>query len=265
MRAEQLVREGNLQDALEDLQQEIRKQPENSRHRVFLFQLLAVLGQWERVLNQLNVLSDLEVSAWPMLHIYREAIQSEVLRQEIFAGRRQPLLLGEPPDWMAMSLESMRLMGEGRYDLAVSLRNEAFEQAVASSGTINGHAFQWIADADPCLGPVLELILNGRYYWVPFQQVRTITVPEPQDLRDLVWLPAQFVWENGGQAHGLIPTRYVGSERSPDPFIQLARKTEWTELAEGVYRGLGQRMLATDQDEYPLLEVREIHLDSLQG
>jgi type VI secretion system protein ImpE len=261
MRAEHLVREGNLQDALQDLQEHIRKQPENSRHRTFLFQLLVVLGQWERALNQLNVLSDLEVGAWPMLHLYREAIQCEALRQEIFAGRRQPLLLGEPPGWIAMSLESMRLLGAGQCDLALSLRNEAFEQAAESSGTINGHTFKWIADADPSLGPVLELILNGRYYWVPFQQVKAITIPEPEDLRDLVWLPAQFTWANGGQAHGLIPTRYVGSELSQDPSIQLARKTEWVELADGVYRGLGQRMLATDQDEYPLLEVREINVD----
>lgn len=261
MRAEHLVREGKLQDALRDLQEHIRKQPENSRYRIFLFQLLVILGHWERALNQLQVLSDLEVGTWPMLHIYQEAIQCEALRQEIFAGRRQPLLLGEPPEWIAMSLEAMRLMGEGKHNLALSLRNEAFEQAAESSGSINGRPFKWIADADPSLGPVLELILNGRYYWVPWQQVKAITIPEPQDLRDLVWLPAALTWANGGQAHGLIPARYVGSERAQDPFIQLARKTEWVELADGVHRGLGQRMLATDQDEYPLLDVREINID----
>lgn len=261
MRAEQLVREGNLQGALDDLQKEIRKQPENSSYRAFLFQLLAVLGQWDRALNQLNVLSDLDAGTWPMLHIYREAIQCEALRQDIFAGLRRPLLLGEPPPWMAMSLEAVRLVGEGRYDLAASLRNEAFEQAAESSGTINGQPFQWIADADTCLGPVLEVILNGRYYWVPFQQVKAISIPEPQVLRDLVWLPAQFTWSNDGQAHGLIPTRYVGSEQAQDPLIQLARKTEWVELAEGVYRGMGQRMLATDQEEYPLMDVRAILVD----
>lgn len=261
MRAEQLVREGKLQDALQDLQQQIRSQPENSRYRSFLFQLLAVLGQWERALTQLNVMSDLDPATLPMLHVYREAINCEALRREIFAGRRQPLLLGEPPEWMALSLESMRLMGEGRYDLAVSLRNEAFEQAAESSGTINDRPFQWIADADSCLGPVLEIILNGRYYWVPFQQVKTIKTESPKDLCDLIWLPAQFTWINGGHAQGLIPARYVGSERAQDPLIQLGRKTEWLELADGVYQGLGQRMLTTDQEEYPLLDVRRINMN----
>jgi len=261
MRAEQLVREGKLQDALHDLQDHIRKQPENSRYRTFLFQLLAILGEWDRAVTQLNVVSNLEPSAWPMLHIYSEAIQCEALRKDIFAGRRQPLLLGEPPEWIAMSLESMRLMGEGQYEHALAMRNEAFEQAPESVGTINGKSFKWIADADARLGPVIEVILNGRYYWVPYQQIKEINLVEPSDLRDLVWLPAEFTWANGGQAHALIPVRYAGSESSQDPSIQLSRKTEWSELAEGVYQGAGQRMLATDVDEYPLLEVRRISID----
>ncbi len=261
MQAENLVREGNLQGALLDLQEQVRGEPGNSGFRTFLFQLLAVLGQWERALNQLNAVSELDAATWPMLHIYREAIQCEVLRREIFAGLRQPLLLGEPPQWMAMLLESMRLMGEGRYDLAAPLRDGAFEQAEESRGSIDGEPFEWIADGDSRLGPVLEVILNGRYYWVPFQQVREMAVPEPKNLRDLVWLPARFTWTNGGHALGLIPTRYPGSEASTDSAIQLARKTEWVEPAEGMHEGLGQRLFVTDRDEYPLLDVRRITMD----
>lgn len=261
MQAEQLVREGKLQEALQDLKEQVRKQPENSRYRIFLFQLLAVLGEWERAFNQLNVLSDLDVTTLPMLHIYKEAIQCEPLRREIFAGRKKPHLLGEPPEWVATLLESLRLLGEGRYEPALSLRGRAFEQAPGSSGTINGQPFEWIADADSSLGPMIEVILNARYYWVPFQQINAVTIPEPKDLRDKVWLPAQFTWANGGHAHGLIPARYAGSEDSQDPMIQLGRKTDWLPLADGVYRGLGQRMLATDLDEYPLLDIRQILME----
>lgn len=258
MLAENMVREGKLQDALKNLQEEVRKQPENGRYRAFLFQLLAVLGQWERSLTQLNVVSDLDPKSWPMLHIYSEAIRCEALRKEIFAGRQKPMLLGEPPEWIAMALESMRLMGEGRFDLALSMRDDAFDLAPASPGTINGQPFEWIADADSSMGPVIEVILNGNYYWVPFQQIREIKLIEPTDLRDLVWMPGEFTWTNGGQAHALIPVRYCGSELSNDPLIQLGRKTDWKELSNGVHQGLGQRMFVTDQDEYPLLEVRQI-------
>ena len=56
------------------------------------------------------------------------------------------------------------------------------------------------------------------------------------------------------------PTRYPGSESSEDNQIRLARKTEWLEKAEEVYLGLGQRMLATNEEEFPLMAVREIRL-----
>ena len=260
MYAEEYFRDGNLHGAMEELQERIRTQPENSKHRIFLFQLLAVLGQWQRALSQLTVLYTLETSTWPMVYTYREAVQCEVLRAEIFAGRRKPLIFGEPPQWMAWLCESLRLMGERRFDQALPLRNQAFELAVESSGTIDKQPFKWIADADSRLGPVLEVILNGRYYWVPFQQIRAIDIAPPEDLRDLVWLPAQFTWVNDGQALGLIPTRYPGSENAQDSAIQLARKTEWKELAEDVYQGLGQRMLATDQNDHPLLDVRELRI-----
>jgi type VI secretion system protein ImpE len=41
----------------------------------------------------------------------------------------------------------------------------------------------------------------------------------------------------------------------------LARKTEWLSGKDGACSGLGQRMLATDQGDYPLLEIRSIAFD----
>lgn len=261
MLAEEYFRNGNLDGALKELQKQIRNQPENSRLRVFLFQLLVVLGQWKRALDQLEVLDNLEQSSWPLVHIYREAIRCEVSRDDIFAGRQKPMILGEPPQWIALLLESLRLVGDAQYGPAIALRDQAFELAAENCGMIDQKSFSWIADADSRLGPVLEIILNGRYYWAPFQQIRAIKITAVADLRDLVWLPAQFTWANGGETYGLIPTRYPGSENTQDPALQMARKTEWVELAKGFHRGLGQRMLATDQDEYPLLDVRSVTIN----
>ena len=260
MLAEEHFHDGNLQGALEELQVQIRKQPENSQYRIFFFQILVVLGQWKRALNQLNVLEKLDKDTWPMVQMYQSAIQCEVLRAEIFAGRQTPLIFGEPPKWMAWLLESLRLTAAGQFDQAVALRDQAFDLATTCAGTLDERPFTWIADADSRLGPVLELILNGRYYWAPFEQIRLVNIPEPVDVRDLVWLPAQFVWANGGEAVGLIPTRYPGSENATDSALQLSRTTQWREMADGIHQGVGQRMLATDQDDYPLLDVRLVKI-----
>lgn len=263
MPADVSVREGHLQEALAELQQQVRDDPANSKHRIFLFQLLAVLGDWNRAMTQLQVAGEMDASALAMAQAYREALKCEVLRGEIFAGERAPLVFGEPEQWIALVMEALKLSARGQHAQARKLRDLAFEAAPTSSGAIDGRRFEWIADADTRLGPILESIVNGRYYWVPFQRILRIQVDQPTDLRDLVWMPAHFSWMNGGEAVGLIPTRYPGSERSEDSQIRMGRRTEWKELAEDMYAGLGQRMLATESGEFSLMDVRDIQLDAI--
>src|SRR5262249_40017356 len=125
----------------------------------------------------------------------------------------------------------------------------------------DGQDFAWLADADSRFGPVLEVIINGRYFWLPFQRVRSIALELPSDLRDCVWMPGRFSFTNKGETVGFIPTRYFGSERSNDPLLKLARKTEWKEISEGTSVGSGQRTLATDSNDYPLMDVRHIRFE----
>ncbi len=279
MTALELLRGGDIEQALVQLQNEVRRNPADFKNRVFLFQLLVVTGQWERALTQLNLTGELDAIALAMVQTYREALRCEVFRQQVFAGKRMPLVFGQPQEWVAHLLESFRLLADGKFPESKRLRDTAFQAAPARTGTIlvgkgldkgkdeaepQGEPFQWIADADPRLGPVLEAIINGKYYWVPLENVRELTIDPPADLRDVVWMPAHFEWINGGETVALLPTRYSGSESSPDPQIRLARKTEWNEAAPDLFVGMGQRMLATDAGEYPLMEVRKIQFD-VQG
>src|SRR5262245_13034867 len=260
MSAEESLQQGNLEQALAQLQDRVRKNPADAKLRIFLFQLLAVLGQWERALTQLKVAGDLDAATLPMVQTYREAIACEALRHEVFAGTRAPLVMGEPERWIALALEALRAAASGNQTQAAELRAEAFDLAPAVAGTLDGNAFEWIADADMRIGPFLELVMNGKYYWAPFHRISHVAIEAPVDLRDLVWTPAQLTFANGGQSVGLIPTRYPNTTDQTDGPLRLARRTNWSEVADGVFEGLGQRVLATDVDEYPLLEVREIAL-----
>ena len=260
MDPEQLLREGALGEALLALQAEVRSKPGRIEPRVFLFQLLAVMGQWDRALTQLEVVGGIDASALAMVQAYREALRCELLRSGVFAGRVSPLVFGDPERWVALLMEALRLMIDGEYVQSEVLRSEAFDLASPTAGMIDGTPCEWIADADSRLGPVLEAIVNGRYYWVPFQRIRTIDLEAPADLRDLVWMPAHFTWSNGGQAVGFIPSRYPSSEASGDSAIRLGKRTEWVAHAGETYLGLGQRMLVTDTGEHALMDIRQIRL-----
>jgi type VI secretion system protein ImpE len=256
--AERAVRDGDLDVALGHLQEQVRKEPANAELRVFLFQLLSVMGQWERALTQLNVAADLDAKALAMAQMYREAIRCELLRAEVFAGKRSPVIFGEPDEWLALLIESLLVTGTARAGQAEELRRRAFDAAPTTAGSIDGESFEWIADADMRLGPVCEAVINGRYYWLPFARLSRVDLDAPADLRDVVWSPAHFQFANGGEAVGVIPTRYAGSEAADDPQIRLARKTVWTEAGPDVYAGLGQRVFTTDGGEHAVMDVRSI-------
>jgi type VI secretion system protein ImpE len=260
--AEQAIRDGELEIALRALQDQVRRSPEKAELRVFLFQLLCVLGQWERAGAQLDVAAELDAKTLAMAQMYREAVRCEMLRADVFAGKRSPVVFGEPDQWLALLIESLLVRNTPRADQSEALRQRAFDEAPTSTGTLDGTAFEWIADADMRLGPVCEAIINGRYYWVPFARLARIDLEPPADLRDVVWMPAHFQFANGGETVGVIPTRYAGSEAVDDPQIRLARKTVWTEVSPDVFWGSGQRILTTDGGEHALMDVRTITINA---
>lgn len=258
---EESVRAGDLAQALHDLQSRVRARPADAKDRVFLFQLLAVLGQWDRALTQLNVAGDLDASALVLRQLYRQALEGEAARRNVFASGTPPVVLGEPAAWMAELLEALRLTAQGHFEKAAELRAQALEAAPTTTGSIDGRRFEWIADADSRIGPCLEIIVDGKYMWAPFDRVQSIRMEPPTDLRDMIWTQAIVTWANGGRTPALIPTRYADTESTQDGTLLMSRRTQWLEKPGGTYLGSGQRMFATDAGEYPLLEVREISLE----
>ena len=247
----------------DDLRRMIQKQPQRSDLRIFLFQIYCVQGEWIKAATQLDVLLELDPSSKPMVETYREALKCEALRREVFDGKRSPLVLGAPQDWLAMMIEALRVDAEGRPEAAAELRARALEAAPTTSGKLDDAPFAWLADADSRIGPVVEAIINGKYYWVPISRLLRIELEKPADLRDFVWAPATLTLENGAANVALIPTRYPGTERESEPALRLARATDWREQPGGAWHGVGQRMLTTDQAEVALLDVRVVALDTV--
>jgi type VI secretion system protein ImpE len=162
---------------------------------------------------------------------------------------------------MALLLQALKLTGEGHLAQAAQLRAQALDAAPTSAGTLNGARFEWLADADSRIGPCFELVVDGKYCWVPVANVRALHFEAPTDLRDVIWAQAAVTWSNGGQVPALMPARYPGSEASPETLHQLSRRTDWEENPGETFIGLGQRMLVTDAGEYPLLDARDIEFD----
>jgi type VI secretion system protein ImpE len=252
-------------EELSKLTEVIRANPSDFKNRVYLAQLLCIVGQWQRALNQLNVAAQLDPIAVAMEQVYAPAIRGEALRTRVFCGQISPMIFGQPDSWVAMLIESHLLGGRGQSKAGALLRAQAFDLAPTRRGHVDGSHFDWIADADARLGPVLEAFVNGRYYWIPFERLARVQIDPPADLRDYVWVPVNLTFVNGGQTLALLPARYPDSQLHQDPAVQWGKKTVWEapdpEANAANWFGFGQRVLCTDVDEYALLSVRDIQFE----
>ena len=104
--ADELVRAGQLQEAIDSLQEQVRRDPANAKNRVFLFQLMAILGQWDRAMTQLNVAAEMDASNLLMAQMCRVALNCEALRATIFSGERSPMVFGEPEEWVGWLVQA---------------------------------------------------------------------------------------------------------------------------------------------------------------
>lgn len=262
MDALETLRSGDLMGSLTILKQDVRKAPRDARLRTFLFQMFCITGEWDRALTQVSVAAELDPLASPMAQTYGAAIRCEVLREKVLRGERSPTVPGDPGTWLPLLIEATRLLAIGEPDRAADLRDAALDAAPETGGHLNHTAFDWIADADPRLGPILEVFINGNYMWVPFERIRAVRLDPPVDLRDQVWMPAHLTWSNDGEADGMIPTRYPGSATSTDPGVALAHRTEWNDTIPNWPLPVGQRVLVTDASEAALMDIRNLALTS---
>lgn len=260
MTAEALLQAGDPQAAQLALQEQVKKHAADAKLRVFLFQLMAVNGQWKRAQAQLEIAGQLDSDADPMVQAYRDVINGELHREAVFEGKSKPLIFGEPEEWVALLVEAQQAFARGEFDLFASLNEQAFDKAETRSGKINGERFNWLADADQRFGPSFEFMFNGQYYWVPMSRVSKLHTEKPTDLRDLIWLPAEVQWINGGKLMVMMPVRYPRLEGVTGAGL-LSRRTDWLEHAEGILEGTGQRIFATDENDYSLLQVRSIEFE----
>ncbi len=262
MTPEELVQTARLTEAMEALKAQVRDAPADASRRFFLFQMLAIDGQWDRALTQLNVAAELDANIALFAHAGRRLLQAEAFREQVFSGVRSPMILGEPGDWIVQLVQSLSHIAAGDWESAQRDRDAAMDAAPLSPGSVDGRAVEFLADADARFGPVFEGVVDDAYYWIPMSNVSRIELEQPSRLRDLMWLPATFVWRNEGVSTGFLFSRYPGTHKSEDDALRLGRGTDWIEAGGGIELGVGQRVLICDGEDIPLVGCKEISFDA---
>jgi len=261
MTAKELFDAGDLTGAIAKIGDELKNDPTDTQRRTFLFEMLVLAGDLERAGKQLDVISRGGPEAEVAVQQYRGALQCEKLRRLCFTEGLRPGLPKNIPAYTDMHLDALAHIRQNRIDEARSLLEQAAGLRPEVNCAINGEMFDDIRDADDLVAPFLEVFTLNNYSWIPWEMVATVTIAPPKHLRDLIWTPASIELTIGSLGQVLLPALYAQSYLHADNQVKLGRVTEWRGDIEGLALASGQRLLATGERDWPLLEIREIQCE----
>ena len=258
MTANELFHAGDVSTAITQVGREVADSPLDYRKRTFLFELLCFAGDLDRAAKQLDVLGEESPDRSLAAQSYRNLIVGEQRRRLLFSEGRVPGLPNHIPPYTNLHIEAVNRIREGHYDEARRLLEDAESSRPAIGGTLNGERFEDLKDADDVLGPFLEVMVADNYSWLPWETVRSVTIPPPRYVRDLVWAPAHIELNFGPLGDVFLPVLYADSYRHPDARVKLGRMTDWRENVNGLALASGQKLLSDGARDWPILEIRQL-------
>src|SRR5258706_2544236 len=258
MGAHDLLKDGRLGAAIEAATQDVKTKPGDVTARIFLFELLAAAGEYERAQKHLDVVTDKSPGMSQGAGSYRGVLAAEVARAKLFArGEGVPQRMTHTPLDPEPNLGALHRLRAGAPGEAAALLEQGGEGRAPRPGTVDGRPFDDWRDVDDLLAPFLEVIANGLYGWIPFAQISRLTFEPPRFLRDLLWRPVTVTLPDGATSAMFVPVRYPGSEAASDDALRLGRGTDWIETG-GVVTGVGQRTFLAGDDPCTIVEASEI-------
>jgi type VI secretion system protein ImpE len=260
MNAGALYKAGQLQQAIDAQVQEVKKNPADPDRRVFLFELLVFAGDLDRARRQLDAVNYGQMDRDQAVLTYRLALAAEQARRQFFREGGSPKFLSDPPEHAKLRLEAADRLREQHWAEAADLLTRADEARPPVQGLLNGKPFTSLRDADDLFASVLEVLFQGSYGWVPFEQIESVALKTPQFPRDLLWFPARLQMRDGTKGDVFLPAIYPGSHEHPDDLIKLGRTVDWPEKESGTVLGVGARLFLVGDDDVPLLDWRELQI-----
>ena len=254
---------GQLQAAIDGQLQAVKADPSDQGKRLFLFELCSFAGDWERARKQIAAIDYPEPDRQLLVSSYQKLLDAEEHRNRVFSQGVMPEFLIPPPEWMFTRLQGVAALAQGN----VTQASEYFAQADVATphvaATVNGNAVEEIRDCDDVFGPVLEVLVNGVYYWVPLEQVDSMTANPPKYPRDLYWMPVRLTMKDGPSGDAFVSVLYHGSTKLEDDNLRLGRGTDWSE-SEPV-RGSGLRLMLVGEDAIPITGLLEFQSSESQS
>lgn len=260
--ASQLYLEGQLEEAISAIQDDIKKDPANTSKRAFLTELLCFAGELERADKQLDIITTQEPEAAAGLAFWRQMIRAEQDRQDFFTSGKAPHFIGEPTPMITSLIKASIAIRGGEYPEAIAQIEAAEESKIGLEIKCNGEIAEDFRDLDDLTSGVLEVMANnGKYYWIDFSQINSIEFLPPSRPIDLLWRKASIDVKEGPDGEVFIPAIYSSNNgNASDALAKLGRKTEWTQDEDKPLRGIGMRAFLVGEEMKTIMDIDTLEI-----
>lgn len=264
MQSSELYSAGKLGEAVSAALAEVKAKPTDLGARLFLAELLCFQGDWERAERQLEAATKQSSDVAIYAGLLRQIIRGEVLREQVFKDGAPPQLIGQLPEDSVLQLEMMAALRSGDKAAATELVSQANEVRQPTAIRCNDALYDDVRDLDDRLAGVVEVItVNGKYYWVPWKNIRSMEFFPPERAADLIWRRVAIDVVDGPEGEVYVPSRYpLTNSDQWDDQLRLGRATTWFGDGDDPVTGAGQRMLMIGSDSLAWLELSKLEAAS---
>lgn len=248
------VEAGQLDEAIEAMNAEVRARPTDVNARANLVELLCYSGNLERADKLLDAISSLDPSTALGIALFRQLVRAEQARGQFYSDGRVPEFLSKPDALCELEMRAAVMMRNGDGEAALKLIEERDALRQPVPGSVDGAAFDDFRDLDDISASHLEVLTaTGKYYWVPLTSVTRIEFRAPERRRDLLWRRANLCVTEGPDGEVYLPTIYWAKDSNVDH--KLGYATDYVGGEDAPISGLGLRSYLVGDDSKTILEM----------
>lgn len=266
MSVSEFIQKGNLAEAVAAATADVKRQPLKPEPRVVLAELMCFSGNLDRADELVEGASKQNRAPVPGLILLRQLLRGEVARQQWYEEGRPPQTKSEPSPELATALQAVVEFRAGDQAAAAdkvgSLAQSHDRQGTLQLTSGEELRFESLRDLNDLTASVAELVSSaGKFFWVPWTEVRRAKFEPVQTLRDVLWRPVEITFTDESTERYFMPCLYSGSARSKVDTFRLGQATDWADLGAGLISGIGLRMFLAGESTPTMFEVADIQFD----
>ncbi|WP_404343652.1 type VI secretion system accessory protein TagJ [Pseudoalteromonas mariniglutinosa] len=246
----ELIKNGNLSDALNLCATQLQDDPLNFDVRSTYSELLCVNGELDKADKQLDFMvqknPELAVGAVNLRHL----IRAQQARFDFYQGKAVPKLFHDSNEldeaFLAMHIDLLA----GDIDKAATMAQKIESLRLDAA---NNNEQAGIRDLDDSLNPYLEVLgTNGEFYLARFDEIESIKIEPIESIIENIWLRVEIVIKEGPSGTAHLPLVYANSETDIE---KLGQVSDWQERDEFLIQGKGMKMLYVNDEAILLSQL----------